>query len=172
MYSIPAPYIQYYIPLHWYYVLVATLFLDSIIRVLSHHMKISLIFWIIILPISYLLITQSIQGNYRRPSFVGGYGPGQYTTFTEGFNTIPENTSVFPGFLFRKLSNPLDYFLLKTPQFIRSRYPSILSMMQTGTIDYIIVDEFNKQFYDKEFMTYLRMHYEPVRQNSSIWKKM
>jgi hypothetical protein len=168
-FTVRSMFIQYYLGVNWILALFAAVFLDIGIYGFWKRKTLQSISETVFFCFFLYIVAFSIQANMLRATAVSMEDENQ--RMLRRWSTISANDSVFPGLLFRPLSQPIPYgyFYPEVPQSIRSRYQPVKTLLETNTIRYLLVGEYTMQFFDSATVTFIQKNYTHDLIDSELW---
>lgn len=136
MMFIHSVWIQYYIPLLWFYALFTAVLLDITLTRLNSDRLVKSAYILVVVVLLAILIKSSIVGNGNRSRISSD---GWHARLDPIWARIPENADVFPNMLFRKAIYPIPYGGTYST-YIMNRYEPIESVLNKKQVPYVVLE--------------------------------
>jgi len=167
-YTVRSMFMQYYLGVNWILAVFTAVFLDICVRFWKTKALESIsetVYFFLFL----LVVTVSIQANMLRATAVSMEIEDQ--RMLQRWSAIPADEPVFPGLLFRPLSQPIPYgyFYPEVPQRIRSGYLPVKTLLETNAVRYLLVGDYTMQFFDSATVAFIRENYVQDHIDSELW---
>lgn len=162
-------FIQYYIPLSWYYSLFAAVLISYFFEknLLNIYWK---TFLGVVLGLFFIiLIRSSILGNINRSKIRGD----DYKSMIESiWAKVPENQATFANVLFRPSAYPVIYGSVVSP-FMLERYGPVYKYIEKYRINklYLLSDDF-LSYFDLPSQEYIRANFRQDSADPTQWVKL
>lgn len=168
MLFINSVFIQYYIPLSWYYSLFASVLIVTIFKMdISPSIKYILAGAAFIFLM--LLFKSSVKGNFARTKM---FGNGYIVQTQSIWKKVPENEPTFPNILFRKPVYPIVYGSVFS-QFVANRYGPVFKAIESNKLKYLYqLNDDVFSYLDLPTQDYIRAHFRRDEKEPDMWVRI
>lgn len=163
---VQSPFLQYYIPFHFFAQLLATYAIVQYADVLEK--RTSLLATGLLGSILFIVFAVSMaKGNIVRSQFTAD---ALRVTQEQLWNSIPADQAVFPRVLFRPIVGKIawNHFLGDASPFLVDLLPNFDTFLETYHVKYIHNEPYLLSFYPPAFWEYMKNNYVPVNEAGTV----
>lgn len=168
LHMVESVFIQHYLPLTWYYAVFGAVAVDELFSSLDHRRAWRIVAYAAVLFMYVILAHSSYTGNIARS---WGRSDDIVAEHTRRWSQIPAGAPVFPNYLFRPLAYPVPYghFLANIPPSILTRIGNICDTLSTGSVPYVMIDDYLLDRLDPEVRECINDRYVKVAATDIVY---
>lgn len=168
LFLVESVFIQHYITVNWLFALLTAVVCIYVFRYAQKIPLGTVTYASFLIVALVILIVQSSKANYARSTIRSDELVYRLSAI---WSLIPENESVFPNILFRRLGYPVPagHFIGNMPESILNRLPSIPVSLVRNNTKYVYIDTYYFERIPHEAQQYIQSMYSVSQQDPQLY---
>lgn len=158
LFTLQTAFIQYYTPVNWLFALFGAYAIVSFMKAFKTR-RLLYTLSLIAITIAILSLTRvSIEANYARSTMRGSDVVAKFERIWE---RIPQDSAVFPDFLFRPLGYPMTsgYVIGVRTRELQNRYGDVSDYLEKNHVSFVFRNTYMADYYSPQTNAYIDSHF-------------